>query len=155
MGAAGRIDRAIRCAASSYLCSVGVADLNGDGVAELIVHWDGGATLDQATVMRPVAGGLEHLRTADDAPFVLTFAHDSGTMQGWGCRTRSDGHRALISYLGRPEDRSDGPWRFVVTRWRYDGSTIGRLGAHDRLMRNPRGRWPAPHVERCATPSPS
>jgi hypothetical protein len=151
MGTAGRIDREVRCDSSSLTCFVAVADLDDDGVFELIVHTDGGAALDEATVLRPVMGRLRRLRTPDGRPFELTFATDSSTRQGWGCRTHPGGTSVVVTYLGRPQGRSAGRWRFVIERWRTEGAVVRRIGGHVRLVRTP-GDWPAtPHMERCSS----
>ncbi|MDP9327396.1 MAG: hypothetical protein M3P10_04230 [Actinomycetota bacterium] len=151
MGTAGRIDREVRCDSSSLICFVAVVDLDDDGVFELVVHTDGGAALDEATVLRAVMGRLWRLRTPDGRPFELTFATDSGTRQGWGCRTHPGGAPVVVTYLGRPQGRSAGRWRFVIERWRTEGAVVRRIGGHVRLVRTP-GDWPStPHVERCSS----
>jgi hypothetical protein len=150
MGTAGRIDREVRCDSSSLICFVAVADLDADGVFELVVHTDGGAALDEATVFRSVTGRLRRLRTPGGRPLALTFATGSDTRQGWGCRTHPDGTRVIVTYLGRPQGRSAGRWRFVIERWRAEGA-VRRIGGHVRLVRTP-GDWPlTPHLERCSS----
>jgi hypothetical protein len=154
-GTTDPLDLEVPCDSSPVICFIQVADVDHDGAFELVVHTDGGAALDEALVYREVNGSLRRVLGPDRRPFELTFASDSGTSQGWGCRTHADGNRVLVTYLGRPRHRTAGRWSFGIERWRLDGTDVHRIGGHEHLVRTSEDRPRSPHVERCSSSGPS
>jgi hypothetical protein len=158
LGNGERVQRPLPCDQGPGFCNPAAGDLDNDGRDELFVEDCCGAIIVTYRVYRlvgtrlvrpqvvpPVAGGIR------PGPLAVSFIGDSGTHDGFGCRTHPSGVRILVAWtgrLGRP-----GHWKFERGRFRLEGGLVRLLGVR-RFRMWPHGRWPRGlHVSSClATP---
>lgn len=159
LGAGRRVQRSLPCDQGPSFCNPAAGDLDGDGRDELFVETCCGAIIAEWHVYRlegslltspqlvpPVAAGLHA------GPLTLEIVSDSGTHDGFGCRTHPNGTRVLAVWtgrLGRP-----GHWRFERARLRSVGGVFRVIGVRRYRRHLDEGAWPkGPRVDACfATP---
>lgn len=151
------------CLTAPTICAASAVDLNRDGRAEIALHFDGGTSYTGVRYYWLVDGAIRRIRVkppgvriSGAGPLQTSWAIDSGTRQGFGCRTHPDGSRLFVAYAGFSRHPDiDGPWRFIRVRWRLDEDGIRVAGIRQFTVpgrnRNPR----VPPVRSCARTRPS
>ncbi len=119
--------------------------------------FDGGAPYVGVRQYWLIDGAIRRIRIkppgvhdAGPGPLQVSQASDSGTRQGFGCRTHPDGRRVFIAYAGFPRHRTDGPWGFIRVRWRLDDDGMRVLGVREFNVSGRNGKPRVPSVGSCA-----
>lgn len=153
-----RVTRSLPCDQGPGFCNPDAGDLDGDGRVDLFVDMCCGAIVAEWHPYRLVGSRLVPFRAGpplpthvQPGPLVLTTISDSGTHDGFGCRTHPDGTRVLIVYTGA--FLHPGHWRMQRARLRSSDGVFDEIGIR-RYRTEPNGHWPrGPRVEPCsATP---
>ena len=152
-----RVDRRMPCITAPTICAVSAVDMNRDGTAEIELVFDGGAPYVGVRQYWLIDGAIRRIRIkppgvhdAGPGPLQVSQASDSGTRQGFGCRTHPDGRRVFIAYAGFPRHRTDGPWGFIRVRWRLDDDGMRVLGVREFNVSGRNGKPRVPSVGSCA-----
>jgi len=154
LGGGGRVQRPLPCEGYVF-CSPAAGDLEGDGRDELIVDTCCGAIIAEYHVYRLGGSRLAPPRVLPPSaarvragPLVLSIVSDSGTHDGFGCRTHPGGVRVLVAYAGKRGRR--GHWRFARARLRSQGGAFRVIGVRRFRRTLPLGAWPrGPRLDSC------